>query len=364
MGHPGNGRRPGAALGTYEVISDPVRPGKCLRASKSLRLKSSDGTWVKVRCRATNRCDYCAIQAAWEQATMLTLDALEGVAPAVWCVLGTRSADHDPASFYRAREQFWKAVKRRYPNAEYAALVEFTTGFGPRSGGLRRPHWNVLIKGVPVSEISTLRALVDRIWCGRVDAEPAYQHVGSVTESGGLIHYIALHFQKASQRPPKGWSGHRFMTSRGYFAVSAAEMRRRAKPFVQRRRELWKAGQRLGANADPELVAMEVEAAIDQAQARTWEVWAVKWSPAAPDVFMPDRALAPRRKRRRVVWCSYCGTVLEEGSGCDCEAGAVLTARALERERAGPGLDSRPMNEQLDLFAWRYRVRRRVDHAR
>jgi hypothetical protein len=247
------------------------------------------------------------------------------VAPAVWIVLTTRSTDIEPAVFYRAREKLWKSIKRRYPNAEYAALVEFSTGYGPASGGLRRPHWNLLVKGVSATETDSLRALVDRVWCGRVDAEPAGQFVGAVSELGGLMRYIALHFQKASQRPPDGWRGHRFMTSRGYFGVTSAVMRDRARSALLRRRELWKARQRLG-DVDAELLELEAAAGVARAEALSWELWAVSWSPAAPDVFRPERALPPRRKQRRPI---------RVGSG---RRGSVLTARARRVERPPPGV--------------------------
>ena len=43
------------------------------------------------------------------------------------------------------------------------------------------------------------------------------------------MRYLALHFQKESQSPPKGWPGHRFTSSRGYFPDGAVAARERAK---------------------------------------------------------------------------------------------------------------------------------------
>jgi hypothetical protein len=203
-------------------------------------LNETTGELVTGRCRATNLCDYCARLSAVETSELLALDALHGSAPAVWVVLTTRSTDPDPASFYDSRRQLWRAVKRRWPDAEYAGLVEFTTGYGPRSGGARRPHWNLLVKGVPAGDVAALRQLVADVWCGRVDAAPWAQYVGAVTEAGGLLRYVALHFLKESQRPPRGWRGHRFVHSRGYFRGRTPELRVDARRSLRLKRLLWR----------------------------------------------------------------------------------------------------------------------------
>ena len=76
-----------------------------------MRLLSSWGELVKGRCRAANRCDYCARLAAVENAEMLALDALDGQARAVWCLLTTRTATIDTARFYKSREVVMRAIR-------------------------------------------------------------------------------------------------------------------------------------------------------------------------------------------------------------------------------------------------------------
>lgn len=187
----------------------------------------------------------------------------------MWAVLTTRSADADPASFYRSREQVMKALKRRYPDAEYCALVEFTTGYGPRSGGKRRPHWNLLLKGIPDSELPNAAAITRRIWCARENARPAAQHVGLIREAGGLMRYLALHFQKESQAPPEGWRGHRFMASRGFFQVPLPELREQARDSLRFKRELHRA---LAQNLEPEIADIEAQMAHQTNKERSWEL--------------------------------------------------------------------------------------------
>jgi hypothetical protein len=225
-------------LDLHEEVSDPRGSG-CSRWPEHLRLlNGSTGELVTGRCGSTNLCDYCARLGAVEVSEVLALDALRGNAPALWVVLTTRTAAVEPRRFYRSREAVWKAVKRRWPHAEYAALVEFTTGYGPRSGGARRPHWNLLVKGVPVEDAEALQEVVVRVWCDREDAEPWAQYVGAVSEVGGLMRYVALHFLKESQKPPRGWRGHRFLKSRGYLGRPAAEARAEARSSLRLKRLL------------------------------------------------------------------------------------------------------------------------------
>jgi hypothetical protein len=184
---------------------------------------------------------------------MLSLDALEGNAPDVWMVLTTRTATVDMEAFYRARAKVMRALRRRWPQLEYASCLEYTTGFAQRSGGERRPHWNKLLKGVRKRDIAAIRKIAVRIWCAHVDADPAGQYVGDVYAKGGLMRYLAKHFQKSSQRPPADFKGQRFNCSKGYFGqLSRAQARARAKDSLSFKRELRRARKLglVGARAD------------------------------------------------------------------------------------------------------------------
>lgn len=240
----------------------------CPRWPDGLRLESTLGDLVPGRCKATNLCDYCAKLAAVENAEVLAQDAMTNTAPALWSVTTTRTATIDTGSFRRARQAVERDVRRRWPDAQRATLIEFTTGLGTRSGGDRRPHWNDTWKGIPADAAEELHAVIAAAWCARVDAAPRGQHVQAISETGGLMRYLALHFQKESQQPPQGWRGHRFRTSRGYLAERLPEARERARQALRLRRELWKA----------EKAGMTGEAALEAAQRALYEANEMAWS--------------------------------------------------------------------------------------
>jgi len=203
---------------------------------------------------------------------MLALDALEGDAPTVLLVLTTRTPfptmparcecdDVAPAvcercslsraqmaPFYDGLRLVKRALRRRWPAVEYASLLEFTTGYAERSGGLRRPHWNLIIKGIPAQSCAYCvapewhpEAIAAAVWCEHVDAEPQAQHATSIYHGEGLMKYLALHFNKQSQEPPDGFTGQRFNCSRGYFTgCTRAQARARAADSLAVKRELWK----------------------------------------------------------------------------------------------------------------------------
>lgn len=279
------------------------REGGCGRWPETMRLVSSDGQVRRGRCGSVNLCSYCAKLRAIENAEMLSLDALDHGAPEVWACLTTRSAEPSPASFYRAREKVRKALRRRWPECQDATLVEFTTGYGQRSGGLRRPHWNALLKGVPVADVQEAYEVVARVWTGQVDAEASRQHVGPVADAGGLMRYLALHFQKESQSPPKGWRGHRFVASRGYFPKGAPAARQRAKESLKVGRAVFWAnacaeaawldeGHAMGADDLEELIADRLGAEAS----RGWELKRVRGESVDLDRKRSEAAFEPMRR--------------------------------------------------------------------
>lgn len=229
----------------------------CRRWKPGWWLRSSHGELVKGRCKGPNKCEYCARLAAVENAELLAVDGVLGQAPRWWAVL-TTAATEQRQEAYRS----WWEVAKRQAGCETARLLEFTTGHGPRSGGERRPHWNVLLKGSEANAQGLLTA-----WQRASGSTQGY--VGEISEVGGLLRYLALHFQKESQRPPAGWKGQRLTMSAGYLWTSTAEARIVARESLQRKRELWRAEQR---GLTGEAVLDAAESALVVRAGTTWEL--------------------------------------------------------------------------------------------
>jgi hypothetical protein len=193
---------------------------------------------VRGRCGSTNLCDYCARLKAVENSELLSIDGGRGWAPSLWAVLTTPSSSTSPADFYGAMRELRRAIRAAFPDFQAATIVEFTTGFGSGSGGQRRPHWNLLVKGILVAQAGELKALIDRHWCPRVGGDPDAQYVGEISQAGGLLRYLVLHFLKESQKPPADWSGHRFTHTRGYLWTDTPTARAEAIASLRLKREL------------------------------------------------------------------------------------------------------------------------------
>lgn len=256
---------PGSGANLHSVAGS-----KCERWPEGLMLRGvSPGGKIqyrKGRCKATNKCDYCARMFARETCKMLELDACEW-APNIYVVLTSRE-QLTRADCRRHLEHLRKSLRRRWPVLEWAVIVEFTTGKGRLSGGLRRLHLNLLVKGVPAEEFDDFGEWLRILWTNRVDAEERYQFVGNVYEGPGLVRYLSLHFLKPGQAPPKGWSAHRFSTSRGYLVRDAPTMRKEARHALA-------VSFALKRGVPPELVDLEVELEDEV----TWELMEVVRSP-------------------------------------------------------------------------------------
>lgn len=235
------------ALDLLEEITHPGPVTACGRWPEAHRLVADDGTRTRGLCGATNLCGWCSRVVALENAEVLSLDAVKGDAPTLLLVLTTRK--HGPEGLrasVRSREVVARSLERRWPTVRWCSVLEFQTGEGTRSGGLRRPHWNYVLKGVPAGDVEEVEDVAARVWCPRMDAEPQAQAARQLSEVGGLMRYLALHFHKPSQAPPAWFRGHRVTHSRAssrrpdgaYFAAGIAVAREEARMALRIRRHL------------------------------------------------------------------------------------------------------------------------------
>jgi hypothetical protein len=261
-------------LDLHEEICAEARPKRCSRWPRRLALISNLGQIVAGRCGSPNLCEYCARLAAVLNAELLALDAMHGVAPTSYVVLTQPSSDPAPRAYYESRRQVQRTLRREIDGYQAAWLLEFTTGRAERSGGLRRPHFNALTKGVDSDDHAAIvRQVIDDVWCPRQGATSAAQYVAPVQEMGGLTRYLALHFLKERQAPPHGWRGHRFSATRGYFWLPTPQARKLAQDSLVNKRELWRAiGRGLSAAQAEEHVAYA-------ASVRAETTWALGHNP-------------------------------------------------------------------------------------
>lgn len=239
-GHPESVERE-APLVLYTDKSDPegaeaLSPSGiagCENVRLGLRFLAPDGTLHFVRCGSPNKCGFCAYMAAAEDGMVILQDALEFEPPRVALTLTTRAAHTPPATFRRDVEQLLKWLRKQV-DVEYFQRVEFTTGKGTRSGGHRRIHAHNLVKRLTPEDAAQLAPQVSEFWRSRTGAHRV--ELAELRSAAGAMHYITEHFSKASQRPPRGWSGRRTRYSRGYFSKPNVDRREQAREVLRDRR--------------------------------------------------------------------------------------------------------------------------------
>jgi hypothetical protein len=122
------------------------------------------------------------------------------------------------------------------------------------------------------------------------------------------MRYLALHFQKESQSPPRGWKGHRFTSSRGYFPKGAAVAREAAKKSLRLGRAVYWANAAAEAawlDDDVVLGSDELEDLIEERlleeAARSWSMAKVRGSSSDVDGQRVRAAREPFKRAAALV---------------------------------------------------------------
>jgi hypothetical protein len=191
---------------------------------------------------------------------MLLLDARRE-APTTAITLTTKDPD-TPAAIYReGSRQVWRALRDRFGRVEYAAMIEWTTGWHDPHG-YRRMHGHHLGKGIPTDHVLEAESIVREVW-SRVTGAIVVE-VAALISPGAAIGYMGLHHRKPQQAPPSDWHGARIRWSQGYLYGKAADVRRDAKRWRQDKTAQWKVQQRaeaLGWSPEEAALALELERA-------------------------------------------------------------------------------------------------------
>ena len=228
---------PAVALDTHRERSHPGLSGTpCDRASRRFVLSNGDGAaWL--RC-GNRRCPSCDLREALELGRVLQLDALVRPIEGLLTLTTADPADaHHGARFSKAFEQVMRALRRRWPLCEACSFIEFTTGTAERSGGRRRMHAHVLLRGLDGADLEAVRAVAARVWCRRMaGTRDAAQDIRPIEGIEGLMHYLAHHHRKPGQAPPDWWNGKRTRPTRGWWSRPIAELRAEAAEQLRQER--------------------------------------------------------------------------------------------------------------------------------
>lgn len=193
----------------------------------------AEGELVPIPC-GRNDCPYCRPRNVQVTAAMMGLNATLSAKPVRTAVLSTTREWVDEDTLRNG----WKDVARRVrsevdPEAGYAWFREWTRG---KSDGVRRTHYHSTwtcdcCHGEALAEISR------DVWSRLAGAYSEKAHGAKpIWDAGGLTRYVAGlagHHLKSGQAPPPGWTGRRFGTSKGFYAIPADELRSRAAVAVR-----------------------------------------------------------------------------------------------------------------------------------
>lgn len=253
----------------------------CSRPSEHAGWLLPDGRLVPARCGAPNKCQYCAYQAVKENMVVTALDAERYGFPTVGMTLTTRGP-LSPERFRRGVERVFDLVRHEHPGVAYLGNVEFTTGKAKRSGGIRRMHEHLLLKGVPDQhDYDYLEDEVRHAWERETGAWIV--ELRQLRSAAGATAYLVAHHNKTEQRPPADWSGKRFRPSREYFGEPVPELRREARRMLRNRR-LRKIAHKMIVweeldGAPEEFVQDELRQALSEAACEAAKVRFVKLDP-------------------------------------------------------------------------------------
>jgi hypothetical protein len=301
----------GAGLDNHWARSDPpgsrtharsVSGEPCERSTTRVVL-GNGRSWTWLRC-GNRRCERCDRREAMELARVLQLDALVRPIEALLTLTTKNPADAKHGEkFRRSMERVVKALRRRWPHLSYCAFIEFTTGKSERSGGHRRMHAHVLLRGLEVKaddeewqklpqeqRLEAVRKVASKVWCARMGTADAAQDIRPIDGFEALATYLAHHHRKREQAPPDWWRGMRTRASQNWWSRPIAELRQEAREQLRLEQVRWLAATRVQADIDAgrlivgseeefrALVGERMQTMEKEREASPpWRVWDLGW---------------------------------------------------------------------------------------
>jgi hypothetical protein len=184
---------------------------------------------------ARNSCPHCRRRNVQVTAAKMGLNQTLTDRPITHAVLST-TRDWVSQDVLRAGwKEMGRLVRRDVcPTARYAWFREWTEG---RNDGVRRTHYHSTWALDSDDQAAAVAAVSNRVWASRAGAWSEKAHGWKVVyDAGGLTRYIAGlvgHHLKSNQAPPPGWSGRRFGTSRGFYAIDTRDLDKQARTMVR-----------------------------------------------------------------------------------------------------------------------------------
>lgn len=194
----------------------------------------ASGEVVPIAC-GRNGCRHCRRRNVQITAAKMGINQTLTDRPITHAVLST-TRDWVPQETLRAGwKEMGRLVRRDVcSDVRYAWFREWTEG---RNDGVRRTHYHSTWALDNDEQAEAVAAISNRVWGARAGAWSDKAHGWKpVYDAGGLTRYIAGlvgHHLKANQAPPPGWSGRRFGTSRGFYAIAVDELDKQATAAVR-----------------------------------------------------------------------------------------------------------------------------------
>ena len=189
------------------------------------------GELVPIPCRR-NSCPYCRRRNVQVTAAKMGINQTLRERPVTHAVLSTTRDWVDESRLREGWRQMARRVRREVNGgAGYAWFREWTTG-ERAADGFRRTHYHSTWVLDDDDQAQAVAEISNDVW-GRIANATSDRAHGwkRVWDAGGLARYIAGlvgHHLKQGQAPPAGWTGRRFGTSRGFYAIDSRELDKRA----------------------------------------------------------------------------------------------------------------------------------------
>lgn len=299
-------------------------PSRCLNPVPGLRFRTADGRLLRVPCDRST-CPYCMRRRAFVSAAMFGVDAAE-LLPSVAMTTTTRDVV-TPADLREGQAQMVRRIRREVaPGARYCAIIEWTQGTTRWSGGLRRPHFHSLWKGLQPADSDSVRQIATEVWLRIAGADS--HTCEEIRTPGGAVAYVARHHFKVSQSPPPGWSGKRLRPCKGWWELGAAETRARAETLVRDRGLIRRIEQELADRLSPTTLVDETtwdELVKTRLELRRRETVALVHVREVEEI---DARTGELHRRAVEV-----GGELEQGAGAEQGPSATMAAFLAKRKR-------------------------------